>query len=231
MPRGFLNTENTTVGAPYDLLAAVSYGDLKTVHMHIANPWYNINQKDNDNNTALMIACHYDHVQIVRTLLRTPGIDANMRNIIDTDALIMAVSKGHSKIVKILIEAGIYKGIKKYSITPLMHACFFGHCDIIDILLKEKGALINYRNSTGHYAMSFAIKGLCKGNDLGIVMTILKKLLNAGANPFCQSIEQHKQDIYKHNGQISCIIQDHKMNVLKDIPICNDILMTIANDY
>lgn len=184
MPAKILNTEYTTVGTDCDLLHAISFGDFKTVKMHLANPWYNINQKDNDNNTALIIACYYGHLQIVRVLLKCPGIDINARNDSGENALNSASYNNYPGITKILLKAGVCNRPKKGTPSPLMYACFFGHCDIVDILLKEKSTLVNYVSKNGNSAVSFAIKGLCHGNNLETVMKILGKLLKAGANPF-----------------------------------------------
>lgn len=79
---------------------AVQMGDLKTIHSLISK--VDINAKDQNGRTALIIAICAGHEDIVRILMQVRGIDLFDRDNSGKTALVHAIEKNQNKILEIL---------------------------------------------------------------------------------------------------------------------------------
>lgn len=87
-----------------DLVRAAFGGDLPRVKALLA-AGSDVNAKDGDGGTALMMASQKGRQEVVRALLEAKA-DVNARAGNGTTALILALKKGHQEIVQLLKSAG-----------------------------------------------------------------------------------------------------------------------------
>ena len=98
-----------------------------------------LNAKDNDGDTALILASNQGNIEIVKLLIGA-GVDLNIKNNGGGTALMWASKYNHIEIAKLLINAGANLNIKnKYDDTALIIANNNKHKKIVE-LLKSKGA-------------------------------------------------------------------------------------------
>ncbi|XP_076012623.1 photoreceptor ankyrin repeat protein [Genypterus blacodes] len=89
------------------LMVACCKGFLEIVHGLHNCPFIDINQQDNEGNTALMIASQAGHVNTVMYLLNYfPGVDTEIKDCRGFTALIKAAMAGRDDIVAALVMAG-----------------------------------------------------------------------------------------------------------------------------
>jgi ankyrin repeat protein len=100
-------------------MLAAAAGQVDTVRLLIDNG-ADLNAKNDDGSTALMVAALKGHLEIVRTLLAA-GADVSVQDLDQDSALKLAVENGHAELVKILLEQGAYYQLKNGR-TPLMGA-------------------------------------------------------------------------------------------------------------
>ena len=91
-------------GVNEDLIAAAFNGDLPEVQRLLAKG-AEVNAKDKEGKTALMMASWNGHVEVVRVLLAKRA-DVNAKRNDGTTALMLASYRGHRKVSALLIEAG-----------------------------------------------------------------------------------------------------------------------------
>ncbi|KAK5872332.1 hypothetical protein PBY51_013046 [Eleginops maclovinus] len=89
------------------LMLACCKGFIDIVHGLYTCPYIDINQQDNEGNTALMIASQAGHINTVMFLLNYySGIDTEVRDCRGFTALIKAAMTGRSDVVAALVMAG-----------------------------------------------------------------------------------------------------------------------------
>lgn len=134
-----------------------------------------INEKDANGDTALVMAAEKGNEEVVKYLLKV-GADVNAKNNYDATALTNAAFMGQTGVIKLLIEAGADINAKNQSFlfegyTALMMATFGGYTEAARLLMKE-GADLNVKASNGLTAL-----GLAGGEN----SEIAKLLIEAGA--------------------------------------------------
>jgi ankyrin repeat protein len=87
-----------------ELLEACIQGNLEVVK-RLLEQNVNVNAKDNEGNTALIVAAAMGQTETVEFLIYI-GADINVKTSCDETALTLAVSKGHTEIANLLREAG-----------------------------------------------------------------------------------------------------------------------------
>ncbi len=87
-----------------NLLTGARNGKIETVKAAL-KARADINVKDNEGNTALILASSFGHIEIVKFLIQA-GADVNVRVPVGFTALMLASLKGHTEIVKLLKQAG-----------------------------------------------------------------------------------------------------------------------------
>jgi hypothetical protein len=135
-----------------ELIQAAGRGDVSIVRQ-LLNKGADINAKDDNGWTALMMASSYKgNYEIVRMLL-AKGADVNAGNNERGTALYNACVFGHSEIVNELIAHGADVDARNdRGFTPLIVASGEGYIDIVKALLA-KGADIQARTNRGTTAL------------------------------------------------------------------------------
>ena len=102
-----------------------------------------VNVKDNDGDTALMLACYYKHTEIVRILLDN-GADVNAKDYDGDTAL-------------------------RKSIRNVDNWSDYNSRGIIESMLLERGADVNAKTNDGYTALTYMLfwKDTCRGNIIG----------------------------------------------------------------
>ena len=120
----------------------------------------------------LIIAIQYKKIELVKWFLKSRTmVTADVLS----DALLMAIEIHSSDIVKLLFDHGAQVNPTEDGKTsPLILASYYGDSEIVEMLLKKKGANIDYQNQKKTFALMVAVR---KGN-----VKVVKKLLEAGAN-------------------------------------------------
>jgi ankyrin repeat protein len=132
-----------------------------------------VNAKDKDGKTALMIAADLGPIDTVRALLEK-GADANASDNEGWTPLFWAAFSGHSDAALTLLEKGADVNAKgKGGWTALMSAADLGHINIVRALL-EKGAEVNAKYKDGRTALMNAA-------DMGH-LDVVRALLEKGAD-------------------------------------------------
>ncbi|XP_061383302.1 kinase D-interacting substrate of 220 kDa B isoform X2 [Danaus plexippus] len=134
----------------------------------------NVDDKDDNGTTALMVASESGRLSAVRLLLGA-GADACAADGDGWTSLAFAARGGHLAVVQELIDAGVVIDSRDCGgWTPLMWASYKGHEDIV-VLLLEKGADVH---AHGNYNINSLVWAAGRRHS-GVV----SRLLSAGARP------------------------------------------------
>ncbi len=114
------------------LISAVKNGDLKSVETFIV-AGANLEARDNQDMTALMIAADRGYSDIARALIDA-GADINAQDKFGCTALFKAADKNHVGIVKMLVAKG---AVDNSFEDMLMRATFQGNAEMVKALNKE----------------------------------------------------------------------------------------------
>ena len=116
---------------------------------------YDIDDADNDGNTALMIAASLGKVNFVHFLIDN-GADVNNKNYNGETAMHRAAQGGNNEIIDILFAAGADLNIPDFTgKTPLMQAVAAERRFAVERLVTL-GAYLNWRDKNGDSALSLA---------------------------------------------------------------------------
>jgi ankyrin repeat protein len=101
-----LENENKDADDFYNqlLLFASIIGNKEKIEISLQQENIDVNQRDANGCTPLMIASRDGHKEIVRMLLKHKSIDANLQNKKGLTALVEASRRGHNEIVKLLSD-------------------------------------------------------------------------------------------------------------------------------
>ena len=138
--------------------AAVRSGDLIVVKDQLKNN-VDINIKDANNETGIIIATDRNDIEMVKLLLEHSANVNIASDKIDNTPIMIASVKGYLDIVQLLIEKSnpdmtILNG---YGGTALIPACEKGHVDVVKLLLEKTNVKVNHINKPGWTAMLEAI--------------------------------------------------------------------------
>lgn len=136
-----------------------------------------VNMKDSDGQTPLLLACQKKQAfNIVALLLAVKNIDVNLSDNNGVTPLHTSCGRGYEDIVRLLLTTpNIKVNITDHNgSTPLHVACYKGYKDIVKILLAIPHIDINIQDNYGFTPLYNA----CSLNHVNIV----KLLLNAGAD-------------------------------------------------
>ena len=129
---------------PTKFLTACQKGDIKSVLRYLEKNQgkkdFDINMRDKDGNTPLILASASGHKDVVNALLQVPGIKIDARRLgTGMTALMYAAAWGHKHVVHVLVKAGAKISIKDYEgRTAVMLAASSGQVDII----RELGSTV-----------------------------------------------------------------------------------------
>ena len=117
----------------------------------------NINLKNNDNESLLLIATQNKKIEIAK-LLVINGADVNAQaNNLDTPFLLSGAT-GQTELVKLYLENGArFDVFNRYYGTALIPACERGHVETVLVLASTKDFPINHVNKLGWTALMEAV--------------------------------------------------------------------------
>jgi uncharacterized protein len=139
-----------------DLIDAVKAGDMTSAMLMLA-AGANVNARDAENSTVLMLAAHMGNASMVRLLIEK-GADVNANNESGWAPLAKSVynpdlKRGFPDIARALIEAGAnVEAAIGYGVRPLMLASGYGETAVVQVLL-EAGADVLACNEGGYTAL------------------------------------------------------------------------------
>ncbi|OUM67236.1 hypothetical protein PIROE2DRAFT_58917 [Piromyces sp. E2] len=203
-----VNVNKKTFNGFTTLMCAIMDGHIKIVKQLLNHPDININDENDDGETALKYAVQYEqdgntliyaaeagNARIVKLLLDQPGIDINAQNDEGETALDCAKRTGRRSVIR-LIQSNI--GLRKQQyitfeeITQPSNETIYeefwkaisrGDDNEMNSFLDEDGKIlidINTRNKNGNTALIIASE---KGN-----WNAVNWLLKRGANPSCKDV-------------------------------------------
>lgn len=150
------------------LLRAAETGDPAAMEQ-ILPRLADVDVRDEDNNTPLILAARKGSVETVKMLL-AKGSDRDAANNKRATALSYAAEKGDFDMCRVLIDGGASVNTKTgEGKSPLILAAAGGHRNIVDILLQE-GADVKNRTNNGETALSLA----AQSGSADTVKTLLK---------------------------------------------------------
>ena len=119
-------------------LSYTSFAIFRTLNIYNTYNTYNIASRDNE--SPLIQACHRGHHEIVRHLLRAPNIKINQKRKTDgATALFVACREGATQCVRHLLSNDLLfiNESKTNGRSPLFIASFFGHNEIVQMLITH----------------------------------------------------------------------------------------------
>src|ERR1700722_11774335 len=124
----------------YNLRSAAESGQEDVVKMLLVQDGIDVNMKDFEGQTPLLLAAKHGHDAVIKLLLARDGIDVNAKNWQGWTALTFAAENGYELVVKLLLareEVDVYSKSNSGA-TPLSCAASRGHEAIVQLLLKRK---------------------------------------------------------------------------------------------
>ena len=139
-----------------ELIAAVKANDASKVQTLLAGG-ANVNERENDGTTPLMLAAHMGNLPLVDELVKA-GADVNAADERGWTALAKStynpdLKRGFADVAQTLIKAGAnIEAQVTYGVRPLMLAAGYGETEVVEVLL-EAGADVTARNEGGFTAL------------------------------------------------------------------------------
>lgn len=118
---------------------------LRTLNEILSMPNCDVNQRDPDGNTPLMIASERNRLDIVNRLLETAAVDIHQQNDSDESALLLAVDEDALNIVEglsALSDLRINDTVKAHQ-TILYYACRYNKVEAVKAFLKRSDIDVN----------------------------------------------------------------------------------------
>ncbi|XP_062308672.1 ankyrin repeat domain-containing protein 29 isoform X4 [Osmerus eperlanus] len=160
---------------------AARKGNLALLQLLLNSGRVDVDCRDSNGTTALMVASFSAHYDCARELIMQ-GADINLQRKTGSTALFFASQQGHNEIVKLLFEFGASTELQtKDGATPLFLASQGGHLTVIRHLLSS-GAKVNHSREDGTAPIWMAAQ---MGHD-----DVVKVLLLRGAD----------RDAYRNDG-------------------------------
>lgn len=117
----------------------------------------NINSKDKQGRTAIMIATYANYPEIVKTLIEK-GADIDIQDNIKNNPFLYAGAEGYLDILKLTIKAGADPSLlNRYGGTALIPASEHGYVEVVRELLEYTDVDVNHVNNLGWTALMEAI--------------------------------------------------------------------------
>jgi len=163
------------------LVAATSAQDLVKVEQILAQPGYDVNERNANNENAILIATHLNNLEIARKLIDA-GANVNMQDNIQDSAYLYAGAQGRTEILRYMLSNADPQPnqtvLNRYGGNALIPAAEKGHIDNVRLLLEDGRVDINLQNNFGYTALIEAV-ALTDGSKL--YQDIVKILVDHGA--------------------------------------------------
>lgn len=162
------------------LIQAVTNNDIEFTKRILEDKTYNINEVNQQNESALLIATHNNFVEIAKVLI-DHGADVNQQDSIQDSPYLYAGAQGKTEILAYMLKNSqpnqqIYNRFGGNTIIP---AAEKGHLDTVKLLLEDGTVDINHQNNYGYTALIEAI-ALTDGSK--VYQDIVAELLKYGAD-------------------------------------------------
>lgn len=182
----------------FDLVHAFAHGHYDIYRWLKARGFLvEVNEPDPDGRTCLHCAASDGQTQVVRLLLAD---GAHVNPLMDGHILPvhLAVDQGHCEIVQLLVNAGAWLDVKKWSCprllenstTPLLMAAEKNLVDVVRVLLRA-GANTEVSGQYGELPLTLA----AKKNHVVVVRALLEAGASHGVVPLAASAEEGHLDI------------------------------------
>ena len=137
-----------------------------------------IEARDNNGRTALMLATRHSAIKAARVLIEA-GADVNAMDDIQDSPYLYAGAEGPIEILRMTLENGAdLSSINRYGGTALIPAAHHGHVEIVRELLKTK-IDIDHVNHLGWTAL---LEAVILGDGGQVYIEIVSLLVKAGAD-------------------------------------------------
>ncbi|WP_082631761.1 ankyrin repeat domain-containing protein [Cytobacillus praedii] len=154
------NTQEKEIRAELDrneqLIQAAERKETETIK-RLVEEGIDINTKDSEGRTAIMIATYNNDVDTAKVLIKA-GADVNIQDNLKNNPFLYAGAEGYVEILKLTIESGADPTItNRYGGTALIPASEHGYVNVIKELLANTDTDVNHVNDLGWTALLEAI--------------------------------------------------------------------------
>jgi len=148
------------------------------------HPDLNVNERDEDDLSALHWASYYGHAGVVKLLLAHPAIDVNLQNRYGFTPFSLGCSEGQVSVVQLLlkdprVDVTLAENDDR---TPLWRATYFGHQEVVEWLIacgRDLGDL-NKRGKWGYLGENSSALEIAQLRNKTEVISLLRRFM---ANP------------------------------------------------
>ncbi|MBN3286629.1 ANS1B protein, partial [Polyodon spathula] len=201
---------------PLHLAAWKGDVDIVKILIHHGPSYCRVNEKNNENETALHCAAQYGHSEVVAVLLEELT-DPTMRNNRSETPLDLAALYGRLQVVKMLVNAHpnlMSCSIRKH--TPLHLAARNGHRSTVQVLL-EAGMVVNCQVSQNHTLVTEEQENGSALHEAALFgkMDVVRLLLETGIDPNIKesqgrtALEILKELPSQKSQEIAALIQEY----------------------
>ena len=160
------------------LLTAVNNNHPEEVNTALKNG-ANIEWKDSQNRTPLMLAVRAKHIEVAKILIEN-NANVNAQDNIQDTPFLYAGAEGLTEIVRLSMQNGAdYTIFNRYNGSALIPACERGHVETVAEILKDKDFPIDHINRLGWTAL---LEAVILGHGGKNHIQIVDMLIKAGAD-------------------------------------------------